>query len=67
MSPQKQEDVPRTGWTDGLSQDYNRKLAQWFSSRLTARQDVRKAFPNSDEITYGDPNWNPLQDRMRLK
>lgn len=42
-------EVPRTGWTDGLCQDYDRGLAKWFASRLSAREDVRKAFNVSDK------------------
>lgn len=40
------ERIP-TGYDNGLSQDYNRKLAKWFSTRLSARNDVRRAFPNT--------------------
>lgn len=32
-----------TGWDNGLNQDYCRELGQWFASRLSAREDVRKA------------------------
>lgn len=32
-----------TGWDTGLSQDYDRGLAQWFASRLGAREDLRRA------------------------
>lgn len=33
-----------TGWDTGLCQDYNRKLALWFASRLDAREVVRRWF-----------------------
>ena len=29
-----------------LSQDYCRGLAVWFATRLSAKEDVRKAFPS---------------------
>ena len=35
-----------TGWNDGLCQDYDKELSNWFSTRLTAREDVRRAFPS---------------------
>jgi hypothetical protein len=34
-----------TGWNDGLCQDYDKGLSNWFSTRLTAKEDVRRAFP----------------------
>ena len=37
---------PATGNDDGLNQDYNRELSKWFSSRLTAKDGVRRAFPS---------------------
>lgn len=33
-----------TGWNNGLSQDYCKKLSQWFASRIDARYVVRKVF-----------------------
>jgi hypothetical protein len=36
--------VPATGWSDGLLQDYNRALFQWFASRIDARECMRQAF-----------------------
>ena len=33
-----------TGWTDGLSQDYNKKLGQWFANRLGAKEQLRKDY-----------------------
>ena len=34
----------RTGWDNGLCQDYDRGLALWFASRLDAREVVRRWF-----------------------
>lgn len=34
----------RTGWDNGLCQDYCRKLSMWFASRLDAREVVRRWF-----------------------
>lgn len=34
----------RTGWDNGLCQDYERGLALWFASRLDAREVVRRFF-----------------------
>lgn len=31
-----------TGWDNGLSQDYNKKLGQWFANRLGAREELRR-------------------------
>lgn len=31
-----------TGWDNGLCQDYDRGLAKWFSSRLSAKNDFLK-------------------------
>lgn len=39
-----------TGWTDGLSQDYDKKLARWFSSRLDSRYLVAKQFQKGSEM-----------------
>lgn len=43
-----------TGRNDGLCQDYNRKLHQWFASKLDARYVVRLVCAeierNKDEI-----------------
>ena len=36
---------PVSGATHGLSQDYCRGLAMWFATRLSANEDVRRAFP----------------------
>jgi len=35
---------PRTGWDNGLCQDYCRGLALWFASRLDARHTIRRWF-----------------------
>lgn len=40
----KTELPPRTGWDNGLCQDYERGLALWFASRLDAREVVRRFF-----------------------
>ena len=48
----KQTNIPSppvTGWNDGLCQDYSKGLAQWFSTRLSAKDDLRKAFTNSKD------------------
>ena len=37
------EQIP-TGWSDGLSQDYNRKLGNWFANRLGAQQELRELY-----------------------
>jgi hypothetical protein len=34
---------PLTGWNDGLCQDYSKGLANWFSTRLSAKDDLRRA------------------------
>lgn len=34
--------VPRTGWLDGLCQDYDNRLFKWFASRIDARYVLRK-------------------------
>jgi len=33
-----------TGWDNGLNQDYNKKLARWFSEKPNARQEIRDLF-----------------------
>jgi protoheme ferro-lyase len=33
-----------TGWDNGLSQDYNKKLAQWFMSKPGAMHELRSQF-----------------------
>lgn len=33
--------VPATGWDTGLCQDYDRKLALWFATRLGARHTLK--------------------------
>ena len=38
-----------TGWNDGLCQDYDRKLFQWFASRIDARWVVRNVFNKEKE------------------
>ena len=37
---------PTTGWNSGLLQDYDRGLANWFSSRLDALAVLRRWFGN---------------------
>ena len=34
------EEPKVTGWDDGLSQDYNKKLGRWFSNRPGARREL---------------------------
>jgi len=36
-----EREVVSTGWSNGLSQDYNKGLGRWFASRLGARQELR--------------------------
>lgn len=36
--------APRTGWDNGLCQDYCLGLTLWFASRIDARWQVRRAF-----------------------
>ena len=48
-----------TGWNEGLSQDYSKELSDWFSSRLTAREDVRRAFP-SQFNNLQEPRWSGI-------
>jgi hypothetical protein len=43
------ESTPVTGWTDGLSQDYNRKLAKWFMNKPGAMQELRSQFEPTGE------------------
>jgi len=43
MKKSKQQlEINKTGWPPNLLQDDNRKLSEWFASRLDARQVVRK-------------------------
>lgn len=42
---------PPTGWDKGLSQDYDRGLANWFSSRLDAYAVLRRWFPKLEKKT----------------
>ena len=45
MPERKKHEPPhRTGWNNGLCQDYDRGLAKWFASRLDAREVVRRWF-----------------------
>ena len=39
------DEVIPTGRDAGLSQDYSKGLAAWFSSRPNAKQEVRELFP----------------------
>jgi hypothetical protein len=42
----KLQSPPPTGWNNGLLQDYDRGLANWFSSRLDAMAVLRRWFGN---------------------
>lgn len=35
-------ELPMTGWPAGLLQDDDKKLSQWFASKVDARHVVRK-------------------------
>jgi hypothetical protein len=37
-----QFEAKRSGWDNGLCQDYSKGLGRWFSSRLDAREVVRR-------------------------
>ena len=39
-----------TGRNDGLCQDYNGNLGRWFADRLSARNDIRRAFNMTKNI-----------------
>jgi hypothetical protein len=39
-----------TGWDNGLSQDYDRKLGTWFADRLGAREQLRRDFPMTNKL-----------------
>jgi hypothetical protein len=40
-----------TGWDNGLSQDYNKKLGAWFSEKPNAKQELRaRTFNNHRKI-----------------
>lgn len=45
------KDTKRSGWPPGLLQDDSRELSRWFSTRLTARQDVRKAMEQKKQAS----------------
>jgi hypothetical protein len=47
----------RTGWDNGLCQDYCKGLARWFSSRLDAREVVRRF--HGDQTIKGHQMTNP--------
>lgn len=48
LKPDKSSQTP-TGWNDGLCQDYDKKLYQWFASRIDARWVVRNVFNKEKE------------------
>lgn len=48
---QSEQCVKATGWNNGLCQDYNRKLHQWFASRVDARYVLRK------NLTMNEVEW----------
>lgn len=68
------EPTPVTGWTDGLSQDYNKKLANWFMSKPGSMQELRDQFEASEpqvthKITHNNTavvstviSWIPIDD-----
>ena len=45
--------VPATGWSDGLLQDYNRALFQWFANRLGAQYILRKVLRKDVTVVDG--------------
>lgn len=45
MCPSEEQKV--TGWDNGLSQDYNSKLGQWFANRPGALQQLRETMANN--------------------
>jgi hypothetical protein len=49
----KQTNIPEppvSGWDTGLCQDYSKGLSNWFSTRLSARDDLRKAFTKQKDF-----------------
>ena len=50
-----EREVVSTGWSNGLSQDYNEGLGRWFADRLGARQELRMSMLayRNEEITIG--------------
>ena len=42
-------DLVPTGWDNGLSQDYDKKLGKWFADQPGARQQIREMFEKDEE------------------
>jgi hypothetical protein len=43
------KEVKPTGWDNGLNQDYDRKLGQWFANQPGARQQVKETFETKEK------------------
>jgi hypothetical protein len=43
---------------DMMSQDISKPLGQWFASRLSAREDVRRVFPNRKDDQLNGNNYD---------
>lgn len=48
--PSHPPDARVSGWSNGLSQDYNRGLGAWFASRLGARYQLMTDFAKAEKI-----------------
>ena len=53
-----------TGWDNGLSQDYNRKLGAWFAERLGAKRELREMWSAVDE--RHDNDLLPMQSGLGM-
>jgi hypothetical protein len=62
----------RTGWDNGLSQDYNRALGKWFADRLGARYqlkvmyDKEETFDKPRSTSQGSSSTGRMEDSESL-
>ena len=52
--PIQPNDARVSGWSNGLSQDYNRGLGAWFASRLGARYQLMTDFAKAEQTRVND-------------
>lgn len=47
-------DIPKTGWSPGLLQDDSSEFSRWLSSRMDARECVRKVANEIAELRVNE-------------
>lgn len=53
--------LAKTGWQDGLLQDDDRKLFEWFAGRVDARHTLRKVCDEIERVRVSPNSKTPAK------